>query len=775
MVYNNNDGREKNNLNLIKQFLSELRGLKLSGREFLALIGNTKISNSAYNEIKNNPNLTYERLIEIFSDSPLTMHDYINILKSARAYNESKKRKYQEEMLKRAVAVAEKKIAAAIERSEEYTGAPEAETPGSSVKAAEEPLKPTETKKEIQDKYYPNFKHYGKYPEDLDDNEDSDEYYGESYGFSPKKQTRAHQRYIPSKEFEEEENNNVKLITSWILSMAVIFISFLVRYQLTGSPWIVDSDKIIYDPPASYQDLALRLSGMNGADSEPALVFDENYYLQSDAAPKKYDHETCENGKYVFRLYNNKLCALEINRGQIKPQKSVSRAGKTFKSVFLHGNKLYAILTGEYVREYEDISPLSINKEETAPRKGSFTQPSTTVLMFDALNYTGQPITEITADGSVNNILTYEGEVILATDYKVKDPFAHNDMAAFVPHIQKNDEEKRPVKLENIFIPLNKAYYSNITVITRIMPNGETLTKAAVGGKNSWLYINQGSLYVIQLEDEKSRIVRYTVSGENIIESGYFETDGMIYKGGIDTEGGLIRVVSTGQKGISLYLYRTNPDLEFSEVSEMNKNFKRLSTVSKIGEGNLSNVLFDMSYTYIIEKNSSGGQAFYVVDTTNPDSPIFAEEGFSKIYNDNGMYYWSDTERLSFENNRLIMYKISSDSDALEEAFSTSAAPQEDFISLSSGGEIYCSPEKSLIIVPLCYFNGISKIEKFIIYTFNESTSFAKQGEIVYYDINKNRHAAVAAGDHVYTFWDDMAVSAEIMTGRVIDEEVYVN
>lgn len=57
-------------------FIKVVRYHKLTGKEFLSLLGNSKISNDAYQEIEGNPGLTVKRLIEILDDSPLTSSDY---------------------------------------------------------------------------------------------------------------------------------------------------------------------------------------------------------------------------------------------------------------------------------------------------------------------------------------------------------------------------------------------------------------------------------------------------------------------------------------------------------------------------------------------------------------------------------------------------------------------------------------------------------------------------------------------------------------------------
>lgn len=78
------DNYDNENKINVEAFLKEIKKLKLTGREFLAIIGNSKISNTAYKEIKENPQLTYRRLVEILEASPLTPYDYQRLLRTAK-------------------------------------------------------------------------------------------------------------------------------------------------------------------------------------------------------------------------------------------------------------------------------------------------------------------------------------------------------------------------------------------------------------------------------------------------------------------------------------------------------------------------------------------------------------------------------------------------------------------------------------------------------------------------------------------------------------------
>ena len=93
-----------------KTFIAVVTAEKLKGSEFLRLIGNTRISNSAYREIEKNPHLTKERLITLLEESPLTEGDYYKMLTAVKQRRELLKEK--------------EKIEAAHERAGLFSGTP---------------------------------------------------------------------------------------------------------------------------------------------------------------------------------------------------------------------------------------------------------------------------------------------------------------------------------------------------------------------------------------------------------------------------------------------------------------------------------------------------------------------------------------------------------------------------------------------------------------------------------------------------------------------------
>lgn len=106
------DGREEDSplpLNA-ETFIAVVSAEKMKGSEFLRLIGNTRISNSVYREIEQNPGLTKKRLIRLLEESPLTETDYYKLLTAVKH--------------RREVLAAKEELQAVHERAGLFSGAP---------------------------------------------------------------------------------------------------------------------------------------------------------------------------------------------------------------------------------------------------------------------------------------------------------------------------------------------------------------------------------------------------------------------------------------------------------------------------------------------------------------------------------------------------------------------------------------------------------------------------------------------------------------------------
>ncbi|MGN0610892.1 MAG: beta-propeller domain-containing protein [Ruminiclostridium sp.] len=79
-------------------FLRKLKELKISGSDFLELLGNSKIGNMEFRRIEENPHLKFDELLQILDNSVLSSEDYRMIIAVATQRKElSEQRKRREE------------------------------------------------------------------------------------------------------------------------------------------------------------------------------------------------------------------------------------------------------------------------------------------------------------------------------------------------------------------------------------------------------------------------------------------------------------------------------------------------------------------------------------------------------------------------------------------------------------------------------------------------------------------------------------------------------
>ncbi len=141
-------------------FLKSLRQLKISGSEFLDLLGNSRIGNSEYRYIEENPHLRFDELLTVLDNSVLTGEDYRVLLAAAthrKKLRDERRRREEEAVarLERDRAMAQKvaeaepveKVPAEVTPTEEVTveELPAEETPAEEVLTEETPAEETPT------------------------------------------------------------------------------------------------------------------------------------------------------------------------------------------------------------------------------------------------------------------------------------------------------------------------------------------------------------------------------------------------------------------------------------------------------------------------------------------------------------------------------------------------------------------------------------------------------------------------------------------------------
>ena len=108
-------------------FLRKLKELKISGSDFLELLGNSKIGNMEFRRIEENPHLKFDELLQILDNSVLSGDDYRMIIAVATQRKElaEQRKRREEETLRR---MTEELTAKKNVHKEEGTGTKQEDT-----------------------------------------------------------------------------------------------------------------------------------------------------------------------------------------------------------------------------------------------------------------------------------------------------------------------------------------------------------------------------------------------------------------------------------------------------------------------------------------------------------------------------------------------------------------------------------------------------------------------------------------------------------------------
>ncbi|MCL1823865.1 MAG: hypothetical protein FWG44_06645 [Oscillospiraceae bacterium] len=820
-------------------FLQEIKKLNFSGRDFLEIIGNSKINNNVYNEIKKNTGLTYERLVRLLDNSGLTSGDYTRILNDARvlakmraqkiaemnrredsvarlgnALVEAQKRQEQQERLRAEKAAQIEKSAlllAQAESKKQAEAAPKTET----ASKTEQQLVFEE--RQTSELYEELFEEITETEPDITNEipEINPSNNNRTIQIEPKqpKQTELSEAFkiqihddfseeddeteiVDEEALDSENGNNInnkgKLILCFVMAFMVISASFTVRYFQTGSFWLEKEQEIVFTVPETYKELANRLT--EAAHQVPLRTEpDINYRLASDirySGDEKTPKTIVYNERTIFNIIENKLFAVEARSGNMLKTAEIEFENQIMREMYIHQDRLYLILEGEYAGSYHHVGEVpendesdDYNEEEILPEiiSGEFTQKFITVVIFDAWDFSETPLLSFTVSGEYQSAFFHKNKFVIATGYIPHEPKAYSDLSAFVPLYSVNDESRQFIPINHIYAPPAPLMNTGMTVLG-VIEDLNVQIYAAAGGIGH-VSIGEKSLLITQVYENFSRLIKLDITGET--EPKYFDVNGVIPDGGVNEGGGLVRVGFFGAKGGTLYVM--NEDLELlSSAVEIGKSAEETDFTA-------GSVLFDYNHVYFIIHK------VYIFDTTIAESiaALTEEEQAEQIYTDD-FYRISDKERLEIAVEtdadgkragiRLNIHEYEQQGEEYTKITATYLITAESSVNGNWNPYLFtdaetardavfiASPEASdsvkmaTFIIPVKYHNSISSIEKIIVLDYNEFTGMTKRSEIVYYDINKERRRAVIIGEYIYSFWDTFAVSARGKDGVVVEK-----
>ncbi len=744
-------------------FIKIVRYHRLTGKEFLSLLGNSKISNKAYQEIESNPNLTVKRLIELLEESPLTSADYEKLIIAVQRMAQLK-------------AETKAKIKAEPRRTEKVSEkVGHSETPSEAEKTV-----PPKSSKETDTGFSSERAQKGYVPVAVDipseENGDKDEY--EEDGDGSGEQEEKDDRLASAKsriqinfgdfnyEDDDEEDydedgedgrgkssNNGKITAAAIGAAVLIGISFGLRYKLTGS-WL-PSDSVVKEEPAPDE------TGIYSALSSlpaPAPAFTaNNLYSAGGMREESIVKDPVCGSKRLLYTENNKLYIYEQIGGQVIRLETRDYNENTLLGIIGAGDKTAAISTG--VSEPYSYTYTVTEKDGTETvMTGSVKRKETYLEITDASSPEKVAAeNKLTLSGTLAAAYLLDGRLIIVTYEEMEQDSVPEDKATFMPYLSRAGE-KNFCSPDNVFMssPTHRGFAAVFSVNL-----GDTEVfdiAASAGGTKQLISKNGYELFIGQGSD----LIRYDLT-EGVKENGSCEISGKISDfSAISVDGGEIRVTSSEGDAATL----TVLDGEFGLIGE----------IKNIGVGeSLAGTCFYGQETYIVTENG----ACYVIDGENG----VMSESSAKITNET-IYKFNDSIgiKVSAADNgskrtALIVSTVKLDGNLtpiynLEISSKTTAVNALDEY-LSSPAEhniraIGSNAENGTLVIPVEYFDGVSEVELFVICRVNEDGTLSVNGKIIEYDRRSDSIFAQVDGDTVIAVTKGKIITAGAQDGNVM-------
>jgi hypothetical protein len=712
------------------EFLAELKKERLSGREFLALIGHTQISNEDYNEIKENPMMTYDRLVEILQNAPVSPQEYADLLKTARTRREKQARKKNREDL-------ENRLSAALSSGQEPITGNKASLSNdffdtlstmdlsqANPQSAVAVLTLPDVTEEISLDSQTNFSVYEEPTgDDLWESAQAER------SLETADLLEEFAEYGGKDDFDRSarRENLVKIIICLSLGVVLGFSSFLVRY-------LGLSDYVL--PPQSYEEIFELQQSRSPRTAAPAQA--TRFRAENYTEPASILGEIAANDRYIFKIIGDEIRAVEIDAGEMGSAPAF-RTDKPSLGIFERFGRLFAVYEGEnivYIYEFYALS-------------------------FDAV-----PLNRYKIEGRFVNLTVHEQSLILVTDFVPTNRGNPADYAGYIPAITANDESSF-IAFENIeFIP--NSPYTNITVIG-VIGRESAAFHAVLGNSPDCVYVSQAGL-ILGFHSSESRrnesfLLRYSIVSGNISSPAWGRVDGQVRPGFIDERGQTLRVVTDYGNEASLFMLDRNMNISAPKIG-------------KIAVGKpIMGAAFDNDRVFVIA-GRPGQHEIYATDTSDPRNPVFLKD-IDTIVSDDEFFFWSSNRFFSVKEVsepggqrgvEVVMYFIASDGSVAEET--TYRLPPEDevwFVRTVTSVKRLWSPASShdftagegVIVIPVTYEHTFPFIECFFLLNYRAGVGFSKVGSIV--NLNTDRSlSAVISGGYVYTIWGDAVKSAAL-------------
>lgn len=753
-------------------FIKIVRHHHLTGSEFLSLLGNSRISNKAYQEIESNPGLTVKRLIEILEESPLTSDDYkklvIAIQRAVKLREEAKARLSAEQPAPEPAPAPVPKPVPALVQDEEPAPKP--------VDVQEDADKEETDHEEKKVTGVPM-------PRLFEDDEDDTDYRGnrnkrekkEKKEKKVRKEKREDREDWEDEEDEEDlenmeggeeehklKTNKVLFVICGVAAVLLIALSFGLRWYLTGS-WLPASNVQTVESELDEKGI---FEALNGLPSPTASAFAEN---RSYSAGGRID----ESSLLSFLITDNRLFYFEDNTlyifEKLGGQLEQLDARKYDDDIRILGllklNSGVAVVTACEGKAYDFTYTIPPETEEDTPTvvDSSVKRPETVIELLDGEKPEKRNSIRLFGfSGSLAGLWADGDRIIAVTSESIADGAAAQEPNSFMPYVYTPDTDggssRMFCKAEDVLVPENAQYSGFATVFSLDVGRGSCSSAAAAGGSGQLVSRIGNDMFIGQ----NKLLVRYDVSG-NVTENGFCAIPGAV--GNFSAAGVFqdqVRVTFLDEGSAALIVL----DSELNTISE----------VQNLGNGETPlATCFNGNETYLITETGT----LYGIDGDN--QPMTAS---SANITDAVVYKWNDSvgirieplgdgdKRTGLSVSAVTLNGSLSVLSTLEISSKTVAEQALDEY-LSSPAEtdlkvLGASPADGILVVPVVYFDGVSEVERFVICNLTEQGSLSFGGSVCEYDRQSSLIFALADGGNVFAVTGDRIITAKASDAGII-------
>lgn len=729
-----------------RTFIGVVSAQRIKGKEFLQLIGNTRISNDVYREIRENPNLTKGRLIELLESSPLTSEDYYKLLSAVKRRSELLEWKEKKEEEQRRQTEQAGLFTPERKKAAEKPLPAKADAPKPAPVPKEETFRPDKTGpftppvntavlgrlsgEEEEERSAPRKKPDAPVSEvfrptvpDLGDEEETE---------TPRREKYKGKEYFIDDDVYYRGVNNGKLAFCAVCAALLIAGSFGIRFLTTGTP--LPTEQTAIDVPAppptvtigSDEDVLAAAAEMKSRVQRNSLL-PYRTGAQPYSEPLTDDFRAAGDSLYFLRQGALRAVSLSPENPRVSGEIPLSADGG---------------LIGFTARE--DRVYLVYDEEGASVR----------VEVYDkALS----PIETYRQDGRYSALWIGEGLFTLVTS--VTPAGGHTVFPSY-----RLGETEKTLGYEEILLA-DGAVCGGFSVIGTVS-GGETRVSAVLGGYDTYAVFDGDRITLLLPDWNTTHLIRLRRIGTGTELLSQETVRGECYGADcLSAEGDCI-VSYNSAEGTLIAQKKTG------------EGYARLEGFAA-GE-RLSGVSYLDGLAYIVTEMESETK-LYCVDFTG-EEPMAAEANPSAVY----------FEKLAGFGENLIGLSAESDADGNRTALLLSVYGYEKESGLSvlraarigvdentapeyarylsgdaekNSGRIAVSEDGKYAAVSYVAFDGISEIERFVCYADN-GLSLEKTAELSFYDIqSKDRIAAIRNGI-LYAVTDTVTVTVDLATGE---------